>query len=108
MAENDSYWKKDFLAQVRDSVIPADDPNRPGLSAHVTLVEAHTAKPLSLLPPELAEKIGKEQLELFGGNILVIAVMPRNDGEEERWPISVEDAMKNVMALLERQLPSPD
>lgn len=40
--------------------------------------------------------------------MLVIAVMPKNDGEEERWPITVNDAMKNVMAILERQFPSPD
>lgn len=108
MAENDSYWKEGFLTQVRESVIPADDPMRPGLLAHITLVEPHTAKPLSLLEQKLAAEIEKEQLELFGGKMLVIAVMPRNDGAEERWPITVNDAMKNVMAILDRQLPSPD
>lgn len=108
MAENEQYWKEGFLIQVRDGIVPADDPMHPGLSAHITLVEPSAARPLSLLEQKLAAEIEKEQLELFGGKMLVIAVMPRNDGEEERWPIAVNDAMKNVMAILDRQLPSPD
>lgn len=108
MAENEQYWKEGFLIQVRDGVTPADDPVRPGLPAHIVLVEPDSAKPLSFLEPKLAAQIEKEQLEIFGGRMLVIAIKLSNEGPEERWPISVEDAMKNVMVLLERQLPSPD
>lgn len=75
---------------MRDGIVPADDPMHPGLFAHVTLVEPSAARSLSLLEQKLVAKIEKEQLELFGGNMLVIAVMPKNDGEEERWPIGEE------------------
>ncbi|MBI5356724.1 hypothetical protein HZB78_03870 [Candidatus Collierbacteria bacterium] len=101
-------WREGFLVQVRESAIPADDPFRPDVSAHVTIVESNTAKPLSNFEQKLAAQIEKEQVELFGGKILVMAVMPKNDGVEEHWPITVDDAIKNVMALLDRQLPSPD
>ena len=101
-------WREEFLAQVRENVIPADDPLRPDVSAHVTIVDLNTARSLSCLEQKLAAQIEKERVELFGGKILVIAVMPKNDGMEERWPITVNDAMRNVMALLDRQLPSPD
>jgi len=94
-------WRDEFLRALKDGSFPADDPFHPGCPAHIMLVIPEQAKPLSLLPEEVARQIKLEQKQL-GGQMLVIWVKSSDD-EEEHWPIRVDDAMRNVMGMLDRQ-----